>query len=472
MNNGNGRPRKLMVIGLDCAPPELLFDRWRERLPNIGRCINQGLFGELTSIIPPITVPAWTSMMTSKDPGELGVYGFRNRKDHSYDGLAFANSVFVKEPTVWDHLTKANRSSILIGIPQTYPPKPVNGCMISCFLTPSIKSQFTYPQELREEVLQHADGEYILDCDNFRTDNKDGILDTLYKMTDRRFRVAKHLLSTKPWDFFMMVEIGTDRIHHGFWKYFDPKHIKYEPGSKYEDCIPKYYDFVDQRIGELLALADDHTDVMIVSDHGCKRMDGGICINEWLMKEGLLHLKNVPDKPTPIGKVEIDWSKTKVWGEGGYYSRLFFNVKGREPNGIIEPHEYEPLRDMLIKKLEALPDHEGKPIGTRIYKPQEIYRKCNGIPPDLVAIFGDLHWRAVGIVGTGTFYVFENDTGPDDANHAQNGILIYRPAGKNMGGRKLEGMRLLDVAPTVMSRMGMQIPADMQGKPIREIVEA
>ncbi|MFQ6079469.1 MAG: alkaline phosphatase family protein, partial [Thermodesulfobacteriota bacterium] len=440
--------------------------------PNLSRCLQQGLFGELESIIPPITVPAWSCMMTSKDPGELGVYGFRNRKDHSYNNLVFATSSYVREQTVWDYLSRAGRRVVVLGVPQTFPPKKVNGCMISCFLTPSKQSSFTFPAELKEEVLRVADGDYIFDVDNFRTDDKDLILQKVYQMTERRFRVARHLLTTRPWDFFMMVEMGTDRIHHGFWKYFDQEHIKHEPGSKYLSAIPEYYRFLDAEIGRLLRLADDQTDVLIVSDHGAKRMDGGICINEWLHREGYLVFQASPTRPTPISRMAIDWSRTRVWGEGGYYSRIFLNVKGREPQGIVPPKEYEALRDELIQKLEALPDHTGKHIGTRIYKPQQLYRACRGVPPDLVAIFGDLYWRGVGTVGTGSFYTFDNDTGPDDANHAQNGILIFYRPGQDLGGQRLKRMGLMDIAPTVLARMGHSVPPDMQGKIISEIVQA
>jgi len=96
------------------------------------------------------------------------------------------------------------------------------------------------------------------------------------EMTEKRFKVAHHLLTEKEWDFFMMVEMGVDRIHHGFWKFHDPKHVKYEPGSKYEHAIRDYYIYVDRKVGELLTLVDSETAVLVVSDHGAKAMAGGV----------------------------------------------------------------------------------------------------------------------------------------------------------------------------------------------------
>jgi len=81
--------------------------------------------------------------------------------------------------------------------------------------------------------------------------------------------------------------------------------------------------------------------------------------------------------------------------------------------------------------------------------------------PDLIVLFGDLFWRAVGSIGHDELYTFDNDTGPDDANHAQHGIFILRdgsPAGC------VEGHQLMDIAPTLLNRMGLPVPGDMQGR--------
>ena len=458
--------KKVLIIGLDCATPQLVFDQWRDELPNLKRLMESGVYGELESSVPPITVPAWTSMMTSKNPGRLGFYGFRNRADYSYDRMSIATSRAVTEDTVWDILSRANKNVILAGVPQTYPPKPLNGYMITSFLTPSTQSQYTYPAGLREEV-ESLVGEYMLDVENFRTEDKAWLLRQIHLMTENHFKVAKHLLREKEWDFFMLVEIGLDRIHHGFWKYFDPQHPKYQPGSPYANATRDYYKYLDEEIGEILESLDDNTVVMVVSDHGAKKMDGGICVNEWLMKEGYLKLKEKPQGIVPLEKVEVNWKKTKAWGAGGYYGRIFLNVKGREPEGIIKPKHYERVRDELVAKLTALTDEKGNPIGTRVFKPQDVYPECRNIPPDLIVYFGDLAWRSVGSVGLNRIHTFENDTGPDDANHAVNGIFImYDPLGEHSG-RKLEGLQLMDVAPTVLDLIGLPVPRDMEGKVIR-----
>jgi predicted AlkP superfamily phosphohydrolase/phosphomutase len=458
-----GEDRKVLVIGLDCATPQLVFDRWIHDLPHFKQIQKQSVYGELESTIPPITVPAWTSMMSSKSPGVLGFYGFRNRKNYSYDEMYFATSQAVKEDRVWDILSRTGKKCILVGVPQTYPPKPLNGLMISGFLAPDAESQYTYPGQLKEEI-EKAVGEYILDVKKFRTEDKDDLIKQIYQMTENRFAVVNYLMERKEWDFFMFVEMGIDRIHHGLWKYFDEEHKKYDPDSPYRGVLKEYYQFVDDQVGHVLEGVDDQTVVLIVSDHGAQRMEGGICINEWLMREGYLTLKSIPHEVTQLRNDNIDWPRTMAWGSGGYYGRLFLNVKGREPQGVIEAQDYEGVRDELIAKLGALEDENGVNIGTRVFKPQDIYPQVKNVAPDLIVYFGNLSWRSVGSVGFGDIRTFENDTGPDDANHSQHGIFVMRGSGLPAGYRS--GLHLMDVAPTILNIFDLPIPEDMEGKSI------
>lgn len=463
---GRAAKKRVLIIGLDCAEPSLVFAKYRSELPNLQSLVSRGAWGEIESTIPPITVPAWMSALTSKDPGQLGVYGFRNRADHSYEKMTIANSRAITEPAVWDYLGRAGKQSYLVGVPPSFPPKPVNGGMIGCFLSPNAQSKFTYPESLREEILRVAPN-YLVDVPNFRTDDKQWLLQKIYEMTEDHFKVVKHLIKEKPWDFLMSVEIGVDRLHHGFWKYHDATHPKHEPNNALINSIHDYYVWLDKQIGGVLELIDDDTSVIVFSDHGAKKMNGGIAINEWLINEGYLVLEEKPQGVVPLEKVKVNWGKTRAWGSGGYYARVFLNVQGREPNGVIPPAEYEKVRDELIAKISAIPDDKGKPIATRVYKPQQIYRATKNIPPDLIVILGDLYWRAVGSLGLNALHTFENDTGPDDANHAQMGMFIYFDPKRNLGGRELKGLQLYDIAPTVLTEFGMDVPVEMIGKTIR-----
>ena len=454
---------RALVIGLDCAAPQLVFDRWLGELPTIRGLTERGAWGVLRSCDPPITVPAWSSMTSSRSPGALGFYGFRNRRDHSYDALAFADSRAVKLPRVWDILSDRARDVIVLGVPQTYPVSRVNGVMVSCFLTPDIETrQYTYPAALKDEIKQVV-GRYMVDVPNFRTNEKEQLLVDIEEMTEKRFRLAEHLLETRPWDLFFMVEMGTDRMHHAFWRFSDPEHRLYEPGNEFEGAMLDYYKAVDEKMGRLLGrFADEETAVLVVSDHGAKRIDGGVCINEWLRREGYLVLKEEPPGPVSLKPDLVDWARTTAWGEGGYYCRLFLNVEGREPQGLIPAADYDRVREELKEKLEALGDDQGRPIGTIAHRPEDLYAERQGVVPDLLVYFGDLYWRSVGQVGTGTVHVFENDTGPDDANHAHEGLYVLVGEGVEPG--RGPERHLLDIAPTLLELLGEPVPAQMEGR--------
>jgi len=455
--------KKLLILGLDCATPQLVFDAWKEHLPNLTALGEKGFRAKLESTVPPITVPAWTAMMTSRDPGMLGFYGFRNRKSYGYEDLYFANAKYVKAKTVWNYLSRNRMKSLVFGVPQTYPPKPLNGVMVASFLTPNKEVQYTYPDEIKAELDRAAGGNYMIDVEDFRTDNKDDLLRQIYEMTERRFKAFRRFYGRDEYHFAMVVEMGIDRIHHAFWRYFDKTHRLYEPGTRYENVILDYYKEVDREVGETLKLVDDDTAVFVVSDHGAKTMVGAICINEWLQREGYLTLKEQPKEQTRLKMSMIDWEKTRAWGEGGYYSRMFFNVQGREPQGVIPEAEYESFRREMIQKLEAIADEEGRNIGTRAFRPEDIYGETRNIAPDLVVYLGNLDWRSAGSVGVGSIYMYENDTGPDDANHAQNGILI---SSIPPSASAKDQYSIYDIAPTILKYFGIPVPEEMIGTPL------
>jgi len=456
---------KTLVIGLDCAAPEILFQH--PGLDNIRSLMERGCYGRLESVIPPITVPAWMCMSTSQDPGSLGVYGFRNRKDYSYHGLSVVNSSSIQQTAIWDVLGGQGQNVVVVGVPPSYPPRRMQGVNVGCFMTPDTKNHdYTYPTSVRQEIDRLV-GEYPVDVKGFRTNNKDWLKEQIFDMTKKHFEVLRYLMATLEWDYFQFVEIGVDRIHHGFWKYHDKQHRQHVPGNPYETLIYDYYAYVDQEIGTLLELLDDDTNILVVSDHGAQRLEGGFCVNEWLRREGLLVLNEPVTKPTPFSPSLVDWSRTRVWSEGGYYARVFFNVEGREPQGIVPESGYDELIQDMTARFEALVDDRGEPMGSLVFRPRDLYRGLRNVPPDLIVHFGALYWRSIGGLGYDTLYLQENDTGPDDCNHAQFGSFLLAAPGLPVKG-EVEGMRLLDIAPTLLDLSGVEAPESMQGSSLLE----
>ena len=452
--------RKVLVIGLDAVPPELVFDKFKDKLPNINLMLENGLYGRLRSTDPPVTIPAWLSMFTGKGPEQLGLYGFRHRKGFSYTEFSIANSYACKEKTDWDIASDAGQKVCIIAVPPSYPPKPVNGCLISCFITPDTKRDYTYPASLKKEI-EGLVGEYMVDV-VFRTEERERLRKELFEMTEKRFKVIKYLLKEKPWDLFIFVEIGVDRMHHAFWRFWDKEHHLYQEGNKFESVIFDYYKYLDDEIGNILNIVGKDTVVFVVSDHGTKRMRGAFCINEWLAQEGYLKIKQFPDRVKPLDQTDIDWGKSTAWGWGGYPARIFLNLKGREKEGLIEPADFERQRNEIAEKIKAVKSPNGEKMETELFFSKDIYDSAQS---DMTVYLDNLNFRSAGTLGHGKLFLEENDTGPDDAVHDKDGIFIlFDPLSQRRGQR--ENLKIVSVAPTILSKLGEDIPEDMGGKVI------
>ena len=452
---------KILVIGLDGADPDLLLAD--ERLANIRGLMEAGCYGRLESIVPPITVPAWICMATSRDPGSIGVYGFRDRADRSYDKMSMVESRTVGDLTIWDQIAREGKRTVLVGVPPGFPARKLNGVTVGCFLTPDpAKNTYTHPAKVADTIKELV-GPYPVDVHGFRDRDKGRILDDIRTMNRKQFEVFRHFLQNEAWDYAQIVAIGLDRLQHAFWSDHDPAHHRHDKNSPFKSAIRDFYRELDEEVGRVLDGVDGDTMVLVVSDHGARRLDGGFAVNQWLVEQGILALDQYPDKLTPFNKLPVSWGRTVAWSEGGYYSRVYLNVQGREPNGVVDPKDYEEVRDDLKARFEAITDAEGRPIGTQVFKPEQIYREVRGVAPDLIVHFGGLSWRASGGVGYPSLHIFEDETGADDSNHAQHGSFVLVAPGNPLAG-EVEGARLLDVAPTLLDLGGYDIPPSMQGR--------
>ncbi len=461
MKKPMGRAR-VLVVGWDCAAPALVFDRYRDVMPNTQALMSRGMWGNLRSSVPPITVPAWACMTSGRDAGELGVYGFRDREAGSYE-LSLVDSSRIEAKRIWDFLGEHGRTSSVLFVPPSYPPQAhAHGEMVSCFLTPSSESDWAAPAQLKEE-LRAKYGEYLMDVDGVRGGDKQVLLHDLHAMTRQHFAVARHMWSTRNPDFMMMVEIGPDRLHHAMWNAMDPFHPRASTDPVLQQGARDYYALLDQELGALLALTDEDTTVLVVSDHGARSMQGGVCINEWLIQNGWLVLNERPTAVTPLRSSMVNWEKTRAWGEGGYYARVFLNVRGREPRGSIPSGQHAKVREELSAALQELRGKNGEVFDNLVVDPHAYYREARGNPPDLCVIFDQLAWRSIGSVGHGVVFAHDNDQGDDGCNHDWEGIFVMAgPHVENVGATS--GLSLYDVTPTVLSLFDIPVPADLLGR--------
>jgi len=210
-----------------------------------------------------------------------------------------------------------------------------------------------------------------------------------------------------------------------------------------------------------MALVGSDTGILVVSDHAAKAMIGGVCVNEILREAGWLALREEPRTPTFLEPAHVDWTRTRAWGEGGYYARLFLNLADREPHGIVPAHERDAARRELAALFGWLSLRDGPTIQNEVVWPESAYRRVRGLAPDLIVLLGDLHWRSLGSVGHGRTWQVGNDMGVDEANHAQDGIFIFHAAG--VRGRT-ERASILDITPTALDWLGLPPEEELSGR--------
>lgn len=455
---------RLMVIGLDCVPPRFAFDLFEREMPNLTRLRSLGRHGPLRSCVPPITLPAWSAMFSGRDPGELGVYGFQRPVPGSYD-KTLCGPADLQAPRVWHLAAAAGKRVAVLFVPPSYPPEALpGGVQVSGFLTPDATSPFAQPPALCQELTERF-GKLRIDVEDFRTDDPGPVLDEITKLTSQNFAIARHIWRSRRPDFMAMVDIGPDRFHHALFGHVEPRHPSYRADGPFAEAGKQYYAHLDRQLGTLLEEAerDGDTTVMVVSDHGARPLLGGICLNEWLIERGDLTLQRTPDRVMPLAKAGVDWSRTRVYAEGGYCGRLRVNLRGRDPEGIVLPEQVPQLLDELTAALSDLRDPAGHKLEHRIVR-ASAYRAQRGAPPDLQVFLGDLDYRAIASVGHGRLHLPGNDRGPDGCNHDWNGIFVLAGPNITPDPQPLVGCELYDVARTSLSLLGIDAPSDLLGQ--------
>jgi predicted AlkP superfamily phosphohydrolase/phosphomutase len=445
-------PPSVLVIGLDCLAPDLVFDRFRDELPTFAALMRDGTWGPLASADPPITIPAWTCMMTGLPASRLGLYGFRHRRLGSYSDKYLANATHVRVPRVWDVLSAVGRSVGVVGVPQTWPPGPVNGFLVSD-APPTSNARFAFPAELEAEI-ERAVGRFQFDVEGFRMADPDRVIAAISTITRQRFSLLRILIGRRGGDFLMMVDMGPDRMHHLFYRHCDPAHPRHRPGHRHGSVVLDYYRLLDAELAHTLQMVPSTCHVLVVSDHGAQALLGGFCLNDWLIAGGWLRLRQPVAGVRDFHEDLVDWRQTRAWAWGGHCGRIFLNLRGREPQGTVTPEEAPAVLDEIAQTLQAELEPTGRPMGNRVLRvggpelPAPI-----GDHPDLLAYLGEMRWRAVGSVGHRGLFQPENDTGADDAGHHRMGVLIHRGPGSGHGHQP--GLRLYDVAPTILSWFGL-----------------
>lgn len=480
-------------------------------LPNFEKMIRQGAYGELESVIPPFSGPAWASFQTGKKPANHRIFDFINKKPNSYETY-YINSSHMRGARFWDVLGSYGIKVGIINVMVTYPPRPVNGFLLTGGLTPPGRN-FAYPVSLAKDITELFGPYRIWGVGgiNLTENGEERFINAYIANETRRMEMAKYLMRTREWDFFMVMFEGSDPLQHELWKYIDENHPRFNPNAHeyIKGAIPNFYKKVDTFLGEIFEVLPDDATVCIMSDHGFGPLNRYFLVNNFLVDIGMLKLKSSLtanfkklffdcglslewlynlSKKMGLSQIatfvrggarekllsslvpslaDIDWSHTRAFaaGTGGH---IYLNVKGREPDGIVsEGREYENVRNSIVQNLESLVDPDtGKKAVERVFNKEELFKgKFFDEAPDISFLpsrgFCTLHKEQ--FVSPHTFI-----DSPSCGTHRINGIALFRGADIK-GGIRIEQAKIFDLAPTILHLFGLPIPDDMDGRVIKEI---
>jgi len=502
--NGKRLSRRVLVIGMDGATLDLIVP-WAEAgiLPTFRQLMEQGSWGDLQSVIPPVTPAAWSAFLTGMNPGKHGMYDFIARNPDSYE-LRPVNATQRDGQSLWGLLSQAGYRVIVFNVPITYPPEQVNGLMVSGLFTPSGARDASWPPELLEELRREVPGFTLAPPGIYSCGQDEEFVCAVKDYTEMTLRATLYLMERQEWDFLVSVFMSSDIIQHFMWKYMVEGNPP-ELANAIQDC----YCDLDAALAEIIQAAGQDIYLVVMSDHGFGPLQFYLHVNTWLAEQGYLSFKRSPLTllkrglfrlgVTPLtvyqalrvlglgdmmreaarkqpgwlrtaikwaflSFADVDWSRTYAYslGNGG---PIYVNLKGREPLGCIEPGaEYEALLDRLIEDLKGVINPAtGEPLVGEIYRREDLFWGAHAEEsPDLFLLP-----RNLGIAGFGLHEFASNRwlaPSPDrTGTHRLNGIVFLKGPGIKPG-YKIQDASIVDVAPTILALMGVAIPENIDGQ--------
>jgi predicted AlkP superfamily phosphohydrolase/phosphomutase len=433
------KSRRAVLIGLDGTPCTLVEQFTQDgTMPNMARLRAAGSLLQMDTSIPDISSVAWTSFMTGANPGRHGIYGFLDVQPNSYK-IYFPSSRHIKSETLWAVANRAGKRAIVINVPSTYPAQPLDGILIAGFVAVDI-NKATYPASLVPR-LQAMD--YRIDVDARKVQQShDALMEDVLVTLDRRVKLLLELYDKEPWDLFVGVVTETDRLQHFFMDAIA------DAGHQYHAAFRDFYRRIDAFLGQIADRLKDET-MLIMSDHGFTPIKQQVYLNRWLVDHGYLKLK---ENARSIEEI-ADGSRAFAMDPG----RVYINVKGKYPNGTVEPNDAARVAAEIKQGLAEISDN-GTPVVKRVYERDELFSgPVVHLAPDLCvqSVYG---YDLKGAVTKAQLMDREVFTGM----HTQDDSTLYinSPA----SALRSDKPHITDVAPTLLDALGLDVPATMDGR--------
>ncbi len=454
------RKHRVLAIGWDGADfryIDPLLDAGK--LPNLEALIQRGVSGRLESTIIPISSAAWTSCITGRSPAETGIFSFFKTVPGTYD-IELINSLDRRAVPLWRILNHHDKETIIFGMPVTYPVEPVKGIMVAGMLAPE-KADFAWPPGLAGALRSTG---FIPDLGVWREVR---ILNKpiLYNQLEIKRYVLSALLSGNEWDAAFVVFKSLDVLKHR--------------GTEEEvrDRVEELYIYLDKVLGNLVGLAGENTDVLLLSDHGFTTYRTALNVNGWLVEKGFASLnetkkednldRNRPIAETRVSSHSFEMSLLNVARSSaitgpaeGNFGSIQVNLSGREPQGNISAEQQSDLVDEILDSLRAAinPVHGG-PLVRRAFRTSSLYQgPYSDLLPDILF---EVDERIM--VQPFTRIPSTEPLAAPFSDHVLEGIFIA--AGPSFPAREERGeASIMDIAPTVLHLLDLPVHNEMDGE--------
>jgi len=489
---------KTVVIGLDGATFDIVKPLVSAgRMPVLSRLIREGTSAPLRSTILPNSFPGWASCTTGTSEGMHGVFSPFIKNQSSYGVRAMSGRDIMTRP-VWEILTEHGGRSVVLNVPTTYPPEPINGLMVTGMLTPGRGSEFTYPSSLKNELLAEFPN-YVIEPE--RIPDKLARANEFRRTIEVRERALKYLMQKSEWDFLMVVFSVLDRAQHDYWADMDSAHPRHDPNTPPElrEFIHEIYQRLDSAVGNIIEQLPADSRVLVVSDHGFCSELFEVRVNELLASEGLLAFKSpafrkrvaglrsfkakvarrispavpngsVLDRKVEYGSAfldEIDWARTRAFFAQD--KGVWVNLAGREPEGVVPESDFDAVIEEARSALLRLTSHEdGEPVFEGVMRRDEAFAGAwSSRLPDLVMVTRRDEYVYNERPGYGEVIVPADST---TGTHSRDGILIAWGRGVENNASFETQPNLRDVGPTALASLGCPLTTDMDGRVLMEVL--
>ena len=482
-----------LLLGLDGATFSVL-DPYIEDgvMPFLGELIEGGTRGLLRSIMPPLTPPAWTSLVTGKHPGQHGVFDFFQKDEPGSIYFSFASSQNVHSATIWSLASEQEKRIISLNFPLMFPAPPVNGVVVPGGMMPWRQLRLgCHPPGLfqRLQQLDAFEPREMLDME-MEVKAIDGCPESEYadwvqlhiRREARWAAVCRHLMAEEQADLTAVMFDGVDKLQHLCWRFIDPACRPTNPTGWEQDMIDLcelYFRSLDGLLAEIVSDAGPDATVVVASDHGFGPTRDVFHINSWLEREGYLYWSGEDEAAksraaTDVGFAEmtrhvhgIDWSRTVAYAatpssQGIHIVEQIPGTSGRMPEEARAKIAVELAASLMDLRRPA----DGLPLIEEVWTREQAFAgPYEALGPDLSMVLAD----------GGTLSILPSETivarrEQPRGHHRWEGTFIAKGPGIRSGAEVPE-LSIVDIAPLLLHSLGLPVPEDMAGRLPIEIFE-